>query len=516
MSQQGISRRTFVSSLAGSAFAFTIVPRHVLGGPGYIAPSDKVNLGLIGAGARGMQVAQELIAGGQNIAAIADIDLDFVDRSAAAWARNPDGSVNPARAPLQEQYARAKRYVDFREMLERERNNIDGVLVITPDHGHAVQAMAAMQLGKPVYVEKPLTWSVYEARVLAATAARTGVVTQMGNQGHSSDGNFRVAEWLQAGVLGPIREVHTWTNRPIWPQGIPRPTRQALRPQTANPSVTATGGGAAGAPPQLSWENVRNIQQPMALAMAGDYPVPEGVNWDLFIGPAPMVPYHPLYHPFNWRGWYDWGVGALGDMGAHIIDQPQWALDLGLPTSISATSTPFGMDVGRTPASWPQAMTVHYDFPARGNRPPVKLVWYDGGLMPGHPDVLPPEVVLERGGGVLYVGDRGVLITRQHGSEPHLFYPESLRAEAERVPQRYERIPHGHYLNFAHAIMGRAKPSSAFEYAAVLTETMLLGLVALQTGQGRTILYDAENMNITNIPEANYLLHREYREGWSL
>jgi predicted dehydrogenase len=492
----------------------------VLGGPGFVAPSDRTNIAVIGAGARGMQVAQEFVNGDQNIVALADIDFPFVERSMAAWPRTSDGGMNPARVRLVEAYSRARRYTDFREMLERERENIDGVLIETPDHGHAVQAKAAMELGVAAYVEKPLTWSVYESRVLAETAARTGVVTQMGNQGHSADDSFRVAEWLQAGVIGTVREVHTWTNRPVWPQGVPRPTAQALRPQTATPSVAAAGagmgGGGAPQPQQFSWDNVRNIQQPMALAMSGHFPVPEGLNWDLFLGPAPMVPYHPLYHPFNWRGWYDWGVGALGDMGAHLIDQPLWALDLGLPTSISATSTPFGMDVGRTPASWPQAMTVHYQFPARGTRPPVRLTWYDGGLMPGHPDVLPPEVVLERGGGVIYVGDRGVLVTRAHGLAPHQFYPETLRAEADRVPQRLERVPEGHYLNFSYSIMGRSQPSSPFSYAAVLTEVMLLGLVALQTGQGRTIEYDAQNMRITNIPEANHLLHREYREGWKL
>lgn len=520
MSSQDITRRSFVSSLATSAFAFTIVPRHVLG-RGYQAPSDRVNFALIGAGGRGMQTAGEAVTGGHNLVSLVDVDFGFVDRSIANRDRNNDGTPNVEGAKLKEAYGKAKRYADFREMLERERNNIDGVMISTPDHTHAVAAMAGMQMGKSVYVEKPLTWSVYEARMLAATAARTGVVTQMGNQGHSGEGTAQIRRWIDAGVIGPVSEVHVWTNRPIWPQGVPRPTTAGLRSQTANPSVAAPGA-QPGTPPPLvpdnSWGNNRNVQQPLAAAMgSGAYPVPAGLNWDLFLGPAPLVPYHPLYHPFNWRGWLDWGVSALGDMGAHLIDQPFWALNLDLPTSIEATSTPFGMDVDDSPATYPQAMTAHYEFAARGDRPAVKMYWYDGGLMPPRPDHLPDDVVLERGGGGIFVGTKGILMYSNYGNNPRL-YPASLQesAPSSALSQQANDVSLKHVSTWANAIMERGEPSSSFDYAARLTETMLLGMVALRTGQGRKIVYDGASGRITNIPEANYLLHREYRQGWSL
>ncbi|MBW3628005.1 MAG: hypothetical protein KY464_01795 [Gemmatimonadetes bacterium] len=211
----------------------------------------------------------------------------------------------------------------------------------------------------------------------------------------------------------------------------------------------------------------------------------------------------------------DWGASALGDMGAHLIDQPFWALNLGLPVSVEATSTPFGMDIDDTPATYPQAMTAHYEFAARGSMPAVRMNWYDGGLMPPRPEHLPDNVVLQRGGGGIFIGTKGILMYDTYGNNPRL-YPESLNAEAERVPQTVERVTTSHVMNWANAIMKKAKPSSEFSYAAPLTETMLLGIVALRTGQGRKIMYDGVNSRITNIPEANYLLHREYRPGWSL
>jgi predicted dehydrogenase len=258
---------------------------------------------------------------------------------------------------------------------------------------------------------------------------------------------------------------------------------------------------------------------------AGLSAVPPGVDWGRWIGPSKMVPFHPIYHPFNWRGWVDWGAGALGDMGAHLIDQPMWALELDLPKSIEATSTPFGMDINDAPATFPQAMTVHYEFAARGSQPPVKLTWYDGGLMPPRPDPLPDNITLQRGGGGYFVGTKGILMYDTYGNNPRL-YPESLKEVADRVPQTQERVPVSltpegtpaslHIANWANAIMGKAKPSSSFDYASRLTETMLLGLVALRVGQGRKILYDGVNAQITNAPEANFLLTRDYRAGWSL
>ena len=501
MSKQEISRRAFVGTMTKAAFGATIVPRHVLGGPGFVAPSDTVNVAMIGAGGMGSSNAQALVAGGQRIVALADVDFAVVDRSVAGRLKNRDGTPNPEGEALQAAYSSAKRYADYRRMLEAERG-IDAVVIATPDHVHAPAAKRAMELGKHVYVQKPLTYTVQEARVLAETAERTGVVTQMGNQGHSTDDARLINEWVQAGVIGPVREVHIWTNRPIWPQGVPRPVRPAA---ALSPSPTAAAA---------LWGQ-RNISAAIAREMAGDYPVPSTLDWDLWLGPAPHVDYHPIYAPFNWRGWLGWGVGALGDMGAHLVDHPFWALDLDYPTSIEATSTPFGTDAEDRPASYPLAMTVHYQFPARGARPPVQMHWYDGGLMPARPALLPADVTLERGGGVFFVGDRGILMHETYGRNPRLF-PESLAEQAARVPKTYPRVSTSHEMNWIEAIQGKTEATSPFRYAAPLTETMLLGLVALRTGQGRTIEYDGRNMRVTNVPEANEYLRRDYRPGFEL
>jgi predicted dehydrogenase len=478
-----------------------IVPRHVLGGPGYQAPSDKLNIAVVGCGGQGAVDAAELVAGGENIVALADVDFGYVDQAVARRLKGRDGNPNPAFIKLQEAYAKAKRYADFRKMLE-EQKDIDAVVIATPDHTHAVVAKAAMELGKHVYVEKPLTYTVQEARILRDTARRTKVVTQMGNMGHSSEGAARINEWVQAGVLGPVREVHVWTNRPIWPQGIPRPTAGAELPDDQR------------------W-NQRGISREIAAALAGNYPTPAGLDWDLFLGPAPNVPYHPIYHPFNWRGWVDWGTGAVGDMAAHLIDHPYWALGLTYPTSVEATSTPFGLDADGRPASYPLATKIIFRFPARGSQPPVTLTWTDGGLMPARPDLLPEDVPLDRSGGVFFIGEKGILMHETYGKNPRLF-PAQLMEAAQKVPKSYPRIETNergeakHRMNWALAIKGQGKPTSPLEYAGPLTETMLLGIVALRTGQGKLIRYDGETGKITNSSEANQYLQREYRKGWSL
>lgn len=491
MPEEKMTRREFVAAGTAAAIGAMIIPSHVLGQQ---PPSETVNVAVVGCGGQGMSDATELIAGGQNIVALADVDFGYVDRSLASRTRGN----NPTAAKLRDAFTKAKRYADYRKMLD-EQKDIDAVLVATPDHMHGPVAKAAMQLGKHVYVEKPLTWSVREARDLRELAAKTKVVTQMGNQGHSSDSARLICEWVQAGIIGPVREVHVWTDRPIWPQGIPRPTK---------PAAGAGSQGASG-----GW-NMRRIQTVLAQAMGGDYPVPEGLNWDLFLGPAPEVPYHPIYHPFNWRGWIDWGCGALGDMGAHLIDHPYWALGLKYPTAIEATSTPWGPDADGEPASFPLAMKVVYHFPARGPQPPVTMTWYDGGLMAPRPDALPSEVQLPRGGGAILVGERGILLHETYGANPRLF-PTSLMDEAQKVPKTMPRITTGHRMNWIEAIKGNAKASSPFEYAGPLTETMLLGVVALKTGQGRQILWEGDSGQITNSPGANDFLSREPRKGWT-
>src|ERR1039458_8330395 len=421
MRKQKVSRRDFVADSAkitlGTLIASPgfpmIVPRHVLGGPGYQAPSDTLNFAVVGFGGMGSGNAEEL-AKTENLVAVCDVDLSFSERNVSDKTRNQRGEPRPEGVRLQEQFSMAKKYTDWREMLEKQKD-IDGIVVATPDHNHAVAAPAAMKMGRHVYVQKPLCYSVHEARVLRDLALSSPrVVTQMGNQGHSSVGARLINEWIQAGVIGPVHEVHVWTNRPVgyWPQGVPRPLSAAAT-QTA-----ATSFGS-------SWSQ-RRLNEALAAAM-GSVALPEGLRWDLYLGPvAEDIAYHPIYHPFNWRGWLDFGVGALGDMGAHLIDHPFWALGLTYPMNIEATSSPWGtMTIppvdpsaasntpqGRSrqkPVSYPVATTVHYQFAARGMQPPVKMTWSDGGLYPPRPDALPGDARLKSAGGGMFIGEKGIL-----------------------------------------------------------------------------------------------------------
>ena len=526
-----VSRRDFVAGAGKAALGVVvaqhvpmIVPRHVIGGPGYQAPSDTVNFAVAGFGGQG-SVNAHALAGTARLVAVCDVDQAFARHNCEDKLRpRRDETVDPDAVRLKEQFDAATKYADFREMLAKEKG-IDGVVVATPDHNHAVIAKAAMDLGKHVYVQKPLTWSVHEARVLRQTAlANKKLVTQMGNQGHSSDGARLINEWIAAGVIGSVREVHVWTNRPAgyWPQFVPRPGATNAMPAPGSKNGFGSAWG----------QNV--VNGTLARAM-GECPVPDDLHWNLYLGPVKEdIPYHPIYHPFNWRGWVDFGMGALGDMGAHLIDHPFWALGLEHPISIEATSAPFGtMTVpgdpnappgspaarGHSrPVSYPLASTVHYQFAARGSQPPVKLSWFDGGLFPPRPDVLPEagrDAVLQSEGGVIFIGEKGVLINDTYGSNPRV-YPDSLTQVALQVPKTMPRITWSHEQNWAKAIKGEATPSSPFEYSALLTETMLLGVAALRAGQGRKVLYDAEKMEFTNAPEANQYLTRDFRAGWAI
>jgi predicted dehydrogenase len=503
----GLPRREFLRGAAIAAAGLTIVPRHVLGGTGYTAPSDTVNLAGVGVG--GMGRSNAIALSSQNLVAMCDVDWGYVDngfdrvqRQFKEAANNnrpiPEDATPEQRARMEEsrrntplfieKFPKAKRYTDFREMLEKQKD-IDAVFVATPDHNHAVIASAAMDLGKHVYVQKPLTWSVYEARHLAKKAKAKNLITQMGNQGHSTDGARTINEYIAANAIGEVREVHIWTNRPLayWPQGIPRPEVKT---------------DLAHAP----W-NVKGVNDRLANAMAGNYPKPEGLQWDLFLGPsATPIDYHPVYHPFNWRGWVDWGCGAIGDMGAHLIDHPFWALNLGFPTTIETVSTPFNK------ACFPMATMTFYEFPARGDMPPVKLTWYDGNFKPNKPEELGDEE-LNGEGGVIYVGSKGKLIHQTYGAKPHLL-PKSLHDAVGKPPEKFKRITTSHEMNWINAIKGNSEPSSSFDYAARLTETMLLGVVALKAGT--KIHYDAENMRVTNNADANQYLKREMRKGFEL
>jgi predicted dehydrogenase len=522
---QDLTRREFVTG-AGRATLGTlvatsaplIVPSRVLG-RGQRAPSDTVNVAIVGFGGIGCQNAL-VLAQTEHIGAVCDVDFAYSESRMADKLTDEHHEPRPEGLKLREQFGKAKRYSDFREMLAREKS-IDGVVVATPDHLHAAVAKAAMDLGKHVYVQKPLTATVHEARVLRERAlASPKLVTQMGNQGHSSDGARLINEWIGAGIIGPVHEVHIWTNRPVvyWPQGLPRPSGMA-------PSEEPGGFGNP-------W-TFRHVQDVLAAAMGSGGAPPAGLDWNMYLGPiAENVPYHPIYHPFNWRGWLDFGSGALGDMGAHLIDHPFWALGLTYPSSIEATSTQWGTTLlatvdphaalaapagrpKRKPVSYPVSTSVHYQFAARGTQPPVKLSWFDGGIYPPRPDVLPDDVELASEGGVIFIGEKGILLHDTYGANPRL-YPPALAEAAAAIPKSIPRIMWSHELNWTKAIRGEAKASSPIEYAAQLTETMLLGLVALRAGQGRKILYDGERGQITNNADANQYLTREYRAGWTI
>jgi len=512
MADHDFTRRDFLAGTGKLALGAMVAPRYVTKAVASRKASDTLNIAIVGFGGEG-SVNAEALTEVCNIVAICDVDAD---RMILKHLSDPDGKGTPGRLRLEAQVKTAKRYADFREMLAKQ-TDIEGAVVATPDFNHAIIAKAAMQAGKHVYVQKPLTTTVQESRALREIAiANPHLVTQMGNQGHSGEGARLINEWVQAGIIGPVREAHVWTNRPkgYWPQGIPRPS-------TTKPPLEYPDDGFG-----TEWDQ-RRLDDAVAYSM-GSYPVPDGLHWNLYLGGIPEnIPYHPIYHPFNWRGWVDYGVGALGDMGAHLIDQPFWALGLTYPTSIEATSTPWGITQLPEPTrltastkpknrvvSYPVATTVHYEFAARGDQPPVKLSWYDGGLLPRRPDALPDDVALKTNG-VIFVGDKGILMNDTYGQNPRL-YPTSLMADAALVPKTYERIPWGHEVNWAKACMGQAKASSPIEYGAQLTETMLLGIVALRTGQARKLLYDGDRMLVTNIPEANQYLQREYRAGWEV
>ena len=441
--KRSITRRDFIGKTAAAA-AFTIVPRYVLGGSGFTAPSDKLNIACIGVG--GMGYNDTVGVNSENIYALCDVDDE---RAAKAYNKFP----------------KAKRYKDFRELLEKEKE-IDAITVSTPDHTHAVAAMMGMKMGKHAYVQKPLTHTVQEARKLAETARAMNVATQMGNQGHAGEGGRLINEWIWSGAIGDVYEVHVWTNRPIWPQGIGRPKE--------NPAVPST------------------------------------LDWELWQGPAMKRPYNPAYLPFSWRGWLDYGTGALGDMGAHLMDHPFWALKLGDPVSVQASSSPINDE------TYPQSSMVTYRFPARKNMVPVKLIWYDGGLRPPRPEELKDGDRLgDNGGGVLFVGTKGKLSCGTYGRDPVLL-PKNRMIDFDAPPKTIPRSP-GIREEWITACKTGSPTTSNFDYAGKLTEIMLLGCIALRVANEYTTLqWDGPNMRFTNLDKANRYIDKKYREGWTL
>lgn len=472
MMSSGYTRRAFVHGAAAAAGAAAVA------GPAVAAPrvkaaaaSDLVNVAIIGAGGMGAANAARLTS--QNIVALADPDFEHVARAFL----DDKGQPNPERVELKAAYDKAAKYADYRRMFDMQKD-IDAVVIATPDHHHAVAARMAMERGIHVYVQKPLTHTVEEGRRLLNLARKNpGLVTQMGNQGHSGDDGRRVVELIRGAVIGTVREVHVWTNRPVWPQGMAKPA---------------------------------------------DQPKPSSLDWDVWVGPANVEwGYNPDYAHFNWRGWVPFGVGALGDMGAHLMDFPLWALEPGLPTRIETRHSPWGGDTnpwdGRGPdvlTSYPLASITYFHFgAARGG--PLELTWYDGGLMPPTPEGVPP-IYMDAGGGVMFVGDQGLLIHQTYGTKPVMF-GEGVAERAAAIPVSLPRIQggmDGHEMNWIRAIRGEERISSPFEGAVPLNETMMLGVVALHAG--RAIEYDGALGRVTNLPEANRFLTREYRKGWEL
>lgn len=470
------SRRRFIRQSAVFGAGVMIVPRHVLGGKGFIAPSDKLNIAGIGVGGKGQGDLEEFAKSPfVNIVSLVDVD----ERQAAKSRKN---------------FPKASFYHDFREMLAKEKNNIDACSISTPDNTHAVATMAAMALGKHVYTQKPLTHDIYEARMLAEAAKKYKVVTQMGNQGGSGDGVRKAKEMFDAGMIGEVTEAHAWTNRPVWPQGIPTPT--------------------------------------------GTFEVPKELNWDLWLGPAKKIDYNPAYLPFNWRGWWAFGTGALGDMACHIMDPIYRLLPIDFPESAECSVANIWKDMwaeGNYVDSCPPSSIIHLVYPRKDNKAKkIKVSWHDGGLLPARPDeLLPGEAFGNWDGGVLFVGTKGKMLLDCYGANPRLL-PTKLMKEKTMPKETIKRVPEGHYLQWVNACIagyGKGVTSSPFEYAGPFTESILMGNLAIRSWMmlnparkgwddkylGRKkLLWDAKNMKITNFDEANEFVKRDYREGWSL
>jgi len=441
------SRRTFIGTSAAATFAFTFLPRRVWGA------NERLHFAGIGVGGKGSGDIDQAGNLG-DVVAICDID---------------DNSLNSKA----KKFPNAKTYNDFRVMLDEMGKDIDAVTVSTPDHTHAPAAARAIQMGKHVYCQKPLTHSVHEARLLRDLARKHKVATQMGNQGTAEDGLRRAVELIQTGAIGPVREVHVWTNRPVWPQA---------------PQITA-----------------RPTDTPAC---------PEHIHWDLFLGPAPERPYNSAYHPFNWRGWWDFGTGALGDMACHTANMAFMALKLGHPVSVEPTSGPIN------PETFPAWATITFEFPARGDMPPVKLVWHEGKFENGEKN-LPPEDLLygemPPGSGSLLVGDKGTLYSPNDYGASYRLFPakdyEGFQGPEAWLP-RNGKGDQGMKNEWVEAIRGGQPGMSNFDYAAMLTETILLGNVAMRVG--KKLYWDGPSLKATNAPEAARFVNPLKRIGWDI
>jgi predicted dehydrogenase len=456
VSDSNLTRRAFIAATTTTLAAATTRVNAAEVVPGKTSPNEKLNIAAIGIGGMGkgnIQACED-----ENIVALCDVDSQHA-------------------APVFEKYPNASRYADFRKMFDKEADNIDAVIVATPDHTHAVIGIAAMRLKKHLYCQKPLAHSLHEVRLMTETAREYGVQTQMGNQGHSSNAIRRLCEWVWDGAIGPIREVHAWSDRPVG--GDP----WSDFPLDGRPSETP--------------------------------PVPDHLDWDLWLGPAPERPYHPIYHPLTWRGFIDFGTGPLGDMGCHILDPAFWALKLGHPTTVQATNT--HTDPAIAAETYPRACIVRYDFPEREGMPPVKLTWYDGRLLPPVPPGMDPRFEFGSNG-ALYVGDDGYIIHGSHGAGAVRILPRA-KARAYEMPEpTIPRVAEGsgaHERDWLRACKDGNPASSNFEYGGPLTEMVLLGVLAIRQPNKR-LEWDGPSQTITNDEDANALVNPPVRAGWEL
>ncbi|MCE7058745.1 Gfo/Idh/MocA family protein [Dyadobacter sp. CY343] len=476
-SGQEINRRKFVKAGAVAAASFMIVPRYVLG-KGFIPPSDKLNIAAVGCGGKAdVNIRLAYNNGADNMVALCDVD----DRQSEKYRK---------------QFPKAPYYRDYRKMLEKEAKNIDAVLITTPDHMHFPIAMSCIELGKHVYVEKPLTKDIWEARNLTQAAKKYKVVTQMGNQGSSGDGTRQTEAIVQSGAIGDVYKIEVWTDRPVWPQGVKSPKD-------------------------------KNESQP----------IPKEVDWDLWLGNAPKRPYHEAYMPFRWRGYWDFGTGALGDMGCHFIDVPFRAMKLGYPTSVECSvgsvysdffSQAFFDDV------CPPSSSIHLKFASKTPGKEISFSWYDGGIRPQLPEGCDYKTVFGSvDGGMLFIGTKGILSAEMFGENPRL-WPEKQFENVRLNIQPRELVPGGpagHQQQFVQACKKGfgAYTSSSFDQSGPLTEIVLMGNLAVRSylhreakadGKGFTfpgrqkLIWDGDNMKITNFDIANQFVKREYRKGW--
>ncbi len=456
-----VTRRELLGGVAAAA-AFSVVPRQVLGGQGKTAPSEKVNVAIIGTGGQGIVNMKQLFNEPDvHIAALCDLNEES-DYSAFYYGGT--AGLKPATELVRQKYGQAcATYRDYNEMLAKE--DIDAVLLATPDHSHAMISLAVLAKRKHLYCEKPLCRTVYETRVVTEAARKAGVATQLGNFGHSSEDIRLTCEWIWDGAIGEVREVHAWTST-----GARRWSDFTARPKETPP-------------------------------------VPAGFDWPHWLEPVPPRPYHPAYAPVRWRSWWQFGSGTIGDFACHHLDPAFWALKLDQVERFQVEASSYGT----TEEVCPAASLIYFDFAARAGMAPVRITWYEGGLMPPRPAEL--ETGRSMGeNGILFVGTKGAILGEGWGRSPRLI-PETKMQAYRRPPKTLPRFP-GHHRNWLDACKGKGRPSTHFDYAGPLTEFVLMGNVALRSG--KKLDFDRKNMKVANVAEANQFLKPNYREGRSI